>query len=88
MTVASPMNVPVSAMPANSAEPASVTAACEPSTPNRVTGWASTISIVPRFSSPLTESDPRDTAQTVTSNSTIGSSYSMAIRPAVVAICE
>ena len=43
--------------------------------------------MVPRFSSPLTASDPREIAHTVTSSSTIGSSYSTAIRPADVAIC-
>ena len=43
--------------------------------------------MVPRFSSPLTASEPREMAHTVINSKTTGSSYSEAIRPAVVAIC-
>ena len=66
--------------------PPSVTAACVHSTPNRVTGCASTISIVPRFSFAAYRVRSRDTPHVVTSNSTIGSSYATAILPADVAI--
>ena len=72
--VASPNAVPASAVAPSTTAPSSVMADCVPNTPSRVTGCASTISIVPRFTSPLTASDPREMAHTVTSSSTIGSS--------------
>ena len=58
----------------DSAKQAIVTTACEYSTCSRLTGWASSISSVPRLSSPLTASEPRAIAKIEMPNTTIGSS--------------
>src|SRR5688500_5654487 len=60
-----PIAVPHHTALASSALPRIVTKACVAYTDVRRTGCASSISIVPRPISPLTQSDPRATAQAI-----------------------
>ena len=65
-----------------------VASACDTNTATRFTGWASTISIVPRSSGPETASLPRVIPNTVAASTTTGSTNASATRPACVATSE